>query len=156
MNTRPRRVGLRPDEDEFARAVRRIERRDHLMRRVAAVGWLHVGLASLGMVAGLALFAAIAPWGFLAGDPSAALITSTVGTVLGGSLIAISLPGFVAGVGLLRGRPWARNVAMIVSALLLFQVPVGTVLGALSLYVLLQDDTRALLEAEAAGEIWAS
>ena len=156
MQARRRPAGLRPDEDEFTRAVRRVERRDHLRQRVAAIAWIHVGLASLGMMAGLAVFAAIAPWGFLSGDPSAALVTSTVGTLIGGSLVAISLPGLVAGIGLLRGRPWARSVAVVVSALLLFQVPVGTVLGALSLYVLLQEDTRAFLEAEAAGEMWAS
>ena len=156
MRTARRPVRLRADEDEFESAVRRVESRGALKRRIAAVGWIHLGLAALGMLAGLALFAAIAPWGLLAGDPAAAWVTGTIGTVLGGSLVAVSLPGFIGGLGLLRGRPWARGVAAVVSALLLFQVPIGTVLGAFSLYVLLQDDTRALLEAEAAGEIWAS
>ena len=134
------------DEDEFDTAVARFERQDRTERRVQAVGWFHVGLSSLGILVGLGLFGAIAPWGLLAGDPTAAFVTGTVGSVLAGLFFAVSLPGLVAGVGLLRRRPWARGVAMLVSALLLLQVPIGTAIGAFSLYVLLQDDTRSYLE----------
>jgi len=137
---------LHADEDPFARAVSRVERRERTAARVRAVGWLHVGLSSLGVVAGLGLFGAIAPWGLLSGDATAALVTGAVGSVLAGVMFALSLPGLVAGIGLLQRRLWARPLGMLVSALLLLQVPVGTALGAFSLYVLLQDDTRAYLD----------
>jgi uncharacterized membrane protein (DUF2068 family) len=44
----------------------------------------------------------------------------------------------VAGVGLLRRRPWARTLAMLCSALWLPVFPVGTVIGAASLFYLLR------------------
>ena len=137
---------LRPDEDEFRRAVRRIEHQERTVRRVQAVGWIHLALSSLGVLGGLALFGAIAPWGLLSGDPTAAFVTGTVATVLAAVMFTIALPGLFAGIGLLQRRSWGRNVAIVVSALLLFQVPVGTALGAFSLYVLLQDDTRRYFE----------
>ena len=137
---------LRPDEDEFRRAVTRIEHREHIARRVRAVGWIHLALSSLGILAGLGLFGAIAPLGLLSGDPTAAFVSGTVGTVLAAVMFTLSLPGLVAGIGLLQRRSWGRNVGLVVSALLLFQVPIGTALGTFSLYVLLQDDTRRYLE----------
>ncbi len=145
MNARPTHP-LRADEDEFAAAVSRIERQEHTERRVRAVGWFQVGLSSLGILGGIGLFGAIAPWGLLSGDATAAFVTGTVGSVLAAVMFALSLPGLIAGIGLLRRRPWARSAAMLVSALLLLHVPIGTAIGAFSLYVLLQEDTRAYLE----------
>ncbi len=140
---------LRPDEDEFETAVRRIERQERTVRRVQTVGWIHLALSSLGILGGLALFGVIAPLGLLSADPTAALVTGTVGSILAGVMFAIALPGLLAGIGLLRRRSWARSVGIVVSALLLFSVPIGTALGAFSLYVLLQDDTRRYLESTA-------
>ena len=137
---------LRPDEDEFRRALHRIEHRERTMRRVHSVGWIQLALSSLGILAGLALFGAIAPWGLLSGDPTAALVTGTVGSVLAGVMFAIALPGLIAGIGILQRRSWGRNLGIVVSTLLLFQVPIGTALGAFCLYVLLQDDTRRHFE----------
>lgn len=137
---------LRPDEDEFERAVRRIERQERTENRIRAVGWIHLALSSLGVLVGLALFGAIAPWGLLSGDATAAFVTGTVGSVLAALMFAVALPGFIAGIGLLKRRSWGRSVGIVVSALMLFQVPVGTALGAFSLYVLLQEDTRRYLE----------
>ena len=143
---------LRRDEDEFETAVRRIENEERTERRVRAVGWIHAALGGLGIVGGLGLFGAIAPWGFLAGDPTAAFVTGTVGSVLAGVMFAIALPGLLAGIGLLRRRRWARTLAIVVSALMLFSIPIGTAIGGFCLYVLLHDDTRAWLES---GERWA-
>ncbi len=51
----------------------------------------------------------------------------------------LALPGLLAGIGLLRRRNWGRIVAIIVSFLNLLNVPIGTAIGAYSLWVLFQD-----------------
>lgn len=137
---------LRHDEDEFERAVDRIENQERIARRVRSVGWLHLATSSLALVVGVGLFGAIAPWGLLSGDATAAFVTGTVGSVLAAVMFVIALPGLIAGFGLLRRKAWGRTLSMVVNTLLLFSVPIGTAVGAYALYVLFQDDTRQYLE----------
>jgi len=47
--------------------------------------------------------------------------------------------------GLLRFRSWARYLVMILGVLQLFNVPIGTTVGACTLWVLVQEGTEDLL-----------
>ncbi len=58
-------------------------------------------------------------------------------------------PAAVGGVGLLKYKPWARYLVMIVAALGLANVPVGTIVGAYTIWVLVQDTTARLFAPEA-------
>lgn len=71
-------------------------------------------------------------------------ILGIVGTFLGAILVALSLPGLLAGYGLLHYHPWARVLALVLSALNLINIPIGTILGAYGLWVLLNKDTEPL------------
>ena len=59
-------------------------------------------------------------------------------------LALLALPGFVAGLGLLARRSWAQGLALGVAVAALFWAPVGTACGLASLWVLLQEEVRAL------------
>ena len=139
-------IRLRPDEDEFARAVRRVEGRERTVRRVRLLGYVHLAMGALGILGGLVAFLAIAPWGFISGDATAAVVTGGIGTVVAGVMFVMSLPGVLTGIGLLQEKSWARTLGTVVGALLLFSVPIGTIVGGATLYILLQEDTGLLLE----------
>ena len=68
--------------------------------------------------------------------------------VIGSGFVAISsvyfLPGFLSGIGLLRGKQWARTVLVVLSLLVILLFPVGTALGGFGLWVLLGRDSRQL------------
>lgn len=98
--------------------------------------WL-VGATLLGGAAG-------AEHGAAQGGLAAALL-SLPGVLIGCGLLAPGLPGFLGGIGLLRGRSWARWVLVVVSVLQLPNVPLGTALGVYSLWVLLNPETDRLL-----------
>jgi hypothetical protein len=53
--------------------------------------------------------------------------------------IAISVAG---GIGLLAGKEWGRVVSLVHSALSLFWIPFGTVIGALSIVYLVKQDVK--------------
>ena len=59
-------------------------------------------------------------------------------------VVVLSLPGIIAGIGLLKLQPWARILAIVISALNLLNVPIGTALGVYGLWVLLQAETERL------------
>ena len=66
-----------------------------------------------------------------------------VGTVTACIMVVLALPGLAAGIGLLKGKSWGRMLAMIVGLFHLFNFPLGTALGAYTLWVLLQGSAAA-------------
>ena len=87
-----------------------------------------------------------------AADPHDAAIAIPVlgfaGTALAMFLGVFSLPGLLTGYGLLKYRPWARVVGIVLSAINLINVPFGTVLGGYGLWVLLSKDAERLFDGD--------
>ena len=74
----------------------------------------------------------------------AALFVGLAGTALTAFLLAISLPGLIAGIGLLNFKPWARILAIVLCAINLINIPFGTAMGIYGLWALLNKETEAL------------
>jgi len=72
-------------------------------------------------------------------------VVGIVGIVLVSLLLLLSIPGIILGAGLLKLRPWARVLGIVMSALDLLHIPIGTALGIYGLWVLLQPETERLL-----------
>ena len=79
-------------------------------------------------------------------DPAVIPILGLAGSVAIIVLLALSLPGLVAGLGLLRFQSWARILAIVLCAINLINVPFGTLFGAYGLWVLLSKDTERLFQ----------
>ena len=79
-------------------------------------------------------------------DPQAsAILGVTFGVVLVVVLSVLALSGglsLAAGIGLLRKKPWGDVLAIIASVLHIANVPIGTLVGVLSLWVLLVKEPR--------------
>jgi hypothetical protein len=126
-----------------------------MLTHVKVLAVLHVALGVLGLVAALFLLLILGGVAGIVGaaagqEPDAWVaipILGFIGTVLFFFLVALSVPGLVAGMGLLSLRPWARILTLILSALNLLNVPLGTALGIYGLWVLLHKDTEALFNA---------
>ena len=111
---------------------------------LSALGTLAAFLvATVFGVAGVATAA-----GASARDAAIALpIIGLAGTALSVFLLAVSLPGLVAGIGLLKYKPWSRILAIVLSALNLINFPLGTIVGVYGLYVLLSEEGARLFKA---------
>ena len=118
-------------------------------RHIALLGFLYVGMSALGLLAAIIVFVAIAGGGLLggllSGEGGVVAITSTVGTLIALFLTVLSLPGLIAGWGLLSRRSWSRPLAFVLGALNLFNFPFGTALGIYTFWVLMNDEAAALL-----------
>lgn len=123
--------------------------RDH----VRILGYLHIVFGALGLFGALIVMLIFGGAAGIVGlaDPHdadawhiAIPIIGIVGTAITMLVLALSIPGLVAGVGLLRLRPWARILTIVLSALNLLNVPIGTALGIYGLWVLLQAETERL------------
>jgi len=111
---------------------------------VTAVAALRIGYNTLGVIFGLIILTVLATIGAITHDEDANIILSIVGFVVGGGLIVLSIPGIIGGIGLLKHKEWARILVLILSAMDLINIPIGTAVGVYSLWVLVQDETAKL------------
>ena len=122
-----------------------------MAQHVKILGILHIVLGALGILAGIIVLVVM---GGIAGfvgatdhSPDSAVAVPLLGGI-GGLvfliLACISLPGIIAGFGLMQFKPWARILTLIISALELFSIPFGTALGIYGFWVLLKPETERL------------
>lgn len=67
-------------------------------------------------------------------------VLGAVGTFVFLIIGIVSLPELIAGIGLWREREWGRILSIIVCAIGLFNVPIGTAIGIYGLWVLLSNE----------------
>ena len=118
-----------------------------MKKHVTVVGAIHIGFGILGLIAAVVVFFVLNFARSQVGDDEVA------NTVM--RLLSISLPvligflstlGLVGGIGLFTFQSWARYLVIVVAALGCLNIPIGTLKGVYSLWVLLQDDTIKLFE----------
>jgi hypothetical protein len=118
---------------------------------VKVLGALFIVIGALGVLAaaifGLIFSTATTMVGLNAEANDAAIalpLIGLAGTALVIFLLAISIPGIITGIGLLRFRPWARIVGIVLCAINLIHIPFGTLMGIYGLWVLFNRETEAL------------
>jgi len=109
-------------------------------QHVPILGGIHLISGALFVVIGAFVFILLTGVGAaVAGeDPVAPRVLFLVGTAVGALLVILGLPGIAAGYGLLKRRPWARILAIVVGVLNLFNMPIGTAVGIYTLVILMQ------------------
>lgn len=127
-----------------------------MRENVKIVAVLNIVLGCLGALGGLIVLMVFGGLAGMAGysantssnqDAAAAVpILALIGTAIAVFLFVLSVPAIIGGWGMLKFRPWARILMIIVSALNLLHFPIGTAIGIYGLIVLLNDETRRLFE----------
>lgn len=116
-------------------------------KHVTLVAVINIAFGFLGIFLGIILFVILVGAGIISKDPEALTITSIVGIAVGFFLILTSIPEVIGGFGLLKRRPWARVLVLIIAVLDLFMIPIGTIIGVYELWVLLNEETTKLFQA---------
>ena len=113
-------------------------------QHVTVVAILHIGLGVLGALLGVFLFMLFGILTTVVPDHEARIIFPLLATFLGGGIIVASSVGIIGGIGLLKYKEWARILVLVVSAISLVNIPIGTAVGAYSIWALVQNDTVRL------------
>jgi hypothetical protein len=132
--------------------IQRREDMNRMQTHVKVLAILHIVFGALGVLAGIIVFAVM---GGVAGmihmnhDADAANVIPMlggIGAIVMVFLLCASIPGIIGGIGLLSYRPWARILIIVISALELISIPIGTAVGIYGLWVLLTKDGAQLFE----------
>jgi hypothetical protein len=123
-----------------------------MREHVKILGIVYIVFSCLGLLGALVLGGVFAFGGTMIGlgghgDPDALValsILGVMGTVLFFLCLALSIPGILAGWGLLNFKPWARILTIVLSALNLLNFPLGTAIGVYGMWVMLNQETEAM------------
>jgi hypothetical protein len=122
-------------------------------KHVTVVAILHLVYSAMGLIAGIIVFAVFSGIGAIithAPDTSvdeafgAASILWGIGTVIAVLLVLFAIPAIIGAIGLLKKKEWGRILILIVSFFDLLHIPLGTLLGGYSIWVLFNNETIAL------------
>ena len=128
------------------------EKELHMHVRIA--GWLNILANSLFLLLGICGFAFFVGLGVIAaadsGDAVALPILGLIGTIGLVFVAVLALLGLLAGYGLLKRKKWGQILGIVDGILNLFAIPVGTALGAYTLFVLFQNSANDYFDGQEA------
>jgi hypothetical protein len=118
-----------------------------MRQHVIVVGAIHIGFGVLGLIGSVALFFALNfAKGFVTHDEVPTMILQFLSISLPLLVAFMSTLGLVGGLGLLGFRSWARYLVIVVAIIGLLNIPIGTLKGVYSLWVLFQAETVSLFD----------
>jgi hypothetical protein len=122
-----------------------------MAQHVKIVGILHIVFGALALLGGVIVLIVMGGVAGFVGASDQSADTQAVVPLLGGIgglvfviCLVVGLPGLVGGIGLIQYKAWARIVVIVLSALDLFNIPLGTALGIYGFWVLLNKETEQL------------
>lgn len=122
-----------------------------MAQHVKILGILHIVFGALCVLGGLICLAVMGGIAGIVGasdqtqDAAVAVpILAAIGAFVCILCLVVGLPGLIGGIGLLQFRPWARITVIVLSALDLIHIPIGTALGIYGFWVLLNPETEAM------------
>jgi len=110
-------------------------------KHVTFVAVINIAFGFLGIFLAFFLFVVLVGAGIISQDPEAMKITSIVGIAIAFFLLMTSIPEVIGGFGLMKRKPWARILVLIIACLDLLIIPIGTLIGIYELWVLLNEET---------------
>lgn len=119
-----------------------------MKKHIELLGVLHIVYHSMGLIGAMVVLLVIGGGGIISRNELAIAVTLAVALVISSIILIFSIPGIIGGIGLLRMRPWARILTLIMGFLALLEIPFGTALGIYTIWALMNDETIKLFEGE--------
>ena len=126
-----------------------------MVTHVKVIAVLFLIFGALGLIgaffSGL-LFGSLASLVGVSGEEDAAIGAAAlgfVGTFVTVLFVVLSVPNIICGIYLLKFRPWARILAIVLAIISLLHIPFGTIFGVYALVILFHKDTEALFAGRA-------
>lgn len=118
-----------------------------IVKVFAVLAWIGAAfsiLSGLGMLLGSGPLAALMSNG---GDAAAASLLGALGAALGVVMLVVGALYVFVGRGLWKHKSWARIVTLIFAVLSLFAFPIGTIIGAIEIWLFgFQKDVKGLFK----------
>ena len=119
---------------------------NRMEKHVTLVAVLNIGFGILGILIAMFVVVGMILGSIYIDNYDVRRTLPIVGTAVCAFLLITSIPEIIGGIGLLKRRPWARILILIVACMDLLWIPIGTIIGIYELWVLLQNETLQLFK----------
>ena len=109
-------------------------------KHINIVAALQIGFSILGLIFGSLIFTILFFVGDFVDDTEAQAVLTIIANIIMVVIVILSIPGIIAGIGLLKRKEWARILTLILSVIDLIHFPIGTAVGAYSIWALVQPE----------------
>ena len=116
-----------------------------MQQHITILGWLYIVFGGLSLLAAGFVLLVMGGVGLITGDARQAALLSGIGLFIAVIIAVLSVPGIIAGWGLLTHKSWSRLLAIVLGALNILSFPVGTLVGVYAIWVLTQSESERLL-----------
>jgi len=113
-------------------------------KEIELLGALHIAISILYTLVFSAIYAVLFSKGFFSGKESSANIQLVIFAVVGAFLLLFAISGVIAALGIIRSRPWAQMMILILGCLNLICVPLGTALGVYTIWIFMHSEKSGL------------
>ena len=118
-----------------------------MKKHVTLVAALQIGFATIGVIGAIVIFFVFTFANTFVGDEEIAnAVLKFLSLALPMAIGSVSVLGLIGGIGLLSYQEWARVLVLIIAALGCLNIPLGTLKGVYSIWVLMQDETIKLFK----------
>jgi hypothetical protein len=117
-------------------------------KHITLLGVLHIVYHALGLLIGVLIVSLLGWIVHFVGEPEVSSILGMVMSIIAFFMIVISVPGIIAGIGLVKRRPWSRILALVIGIIDLLDIPLGTALGVYTIWVLMSDESVPLFPSQ--------
>ncbi len=119
---------------------------NRMKKHVNIAGILQIVFGSFLVLGGLAVAIAFGFVDQFVDDPTAIKVLGIIGTPLVALLLLFGGGMIAGGIGLFYCKPWARILTLVLAAMGLLNIPIGTLKGVYIIWVLVQSETMSLFE----------
>lgn len=111
---------------------------------VKIVGILNIVFGVLFLLAAFSIGFLLTGIGVVSNDSDASFVLPIIGSAISIFFGLLSLPGIIGGIGVVQHKNWGRIILIIIAIMDLFAFPIGTAIGAYTLWVLFNQDSIKL------------
>jgi len=116
-------------------------------KHINAVGILWIASGILGLIIAGIFFIILIGAGIISGlnDGAEALpILAIIASIVSSVILVLSVPSIIGGIGIMKKKEWGRVIGLILAALNILNIPLGTALGVYTFWALLSDEGQKL------------
>jgi len=123
-----------------------------MKKHVTAVGAIQIVMGSLGIIISAGLFILFSNLlDFIPKEDMPEFVQKFLSYLFKAIpivMVVLSVISLIGGIGLLSYKPWARIMVFVVAVVGCLNIPIGTLIGVYTIWVLMQDDTIKLFKKE--------
>lgn len=117
-----------------------------MQKHLKTLGTLYIVFGMLGVLVSLGFLNAYFGYWMPPGKMKLLFSDSGWGSVLVFLFAVTSVPGIVAGLGLLKGKNWARFLLLVLAFVNFMNIPLGSMLGIYTIWVVMNTEVVSPLE----------